>query len=99
MTKQNIIFLIVQILVAICGLIWIILKENYIMIGPYLLIMFITIIVIYFNYSFCCIHNKMHSRWHTRSNYDDEPSSLFLIFEKCFFWFMFALGLFFASLP
>ena len=97
--RKNIRFLICQIIVAILGLFWILLKGNYILLSAYLPCMAIAIPFIYFNYSLCKLENRWHSFWRERTPCDGEPSDFRLLMGKIGEWALFIGALILAVLP
>ena len=92
-------FLLCQIVVATIGLIWIVIKGNYMFLLPYILFMVIAIPTMYFNYILCKWENKWHSRWSERNPCDGEPSNFRLIMGKMSEWALFIVALIIAALP
>ncbi len=96
--RKNIKFLICQIVVAILGLLWIIVRGNTVLLSAYIPIMVIVIPATYFNYTLCKLENKWHSMWHERTPCDGEPSDFRLLMGKISEWILFIMALVLALL-
>lgn len=93
MTKRNIIFLICQSLVAIIGFVLIFIRRNDVLALTYILMMTSSIICLYFNYSLCKRHNRLHAKYHEKNPRPSEPSDFLLITSKISFWVVYVFGL------
>lgn len=97
--KQNLIFLLCQITVALIGFAFIIVKGISMLFTLYVFLMLLSIPSLYFNYNLCKWQNSRHSRWNELIPCTREPSNFKLCAMKIFEWSLYIFALIIALLP
>ena len=97
--KKDIIFLIVLIVTAAFGFVAVIIAGSIKFVLACLLFSVVSILSLYFNYSFCKFGNRRHGFWNEQNPCDGEPSDFLIRRSKIGAWALYIIALVLPLLP
>lgn len=95
--KKDIVFLIVLIVTAAFGFVAVSIAGNIKFVLSYLLFSVVSILSLYFNYSFCKFGNRRHGFWNEQNPGDGEPSRFRLKTSKIAEWALLVIAFVLAA--